>query len=191
MIRHLIVRITHGVARRLGHPGRRWAWNFLFRRGPSFSLDRSPVTVELVEKLARQGIVVELACGDGMLSRRIASSSYSAYRGYDISDTAIDRARSFANEKCEFFVCDMMDWREQGKVDLIVIEEALYYLARGQQRRLLRRCADALNSGGRILVIVHSEERHADTIGTCGEVLAVDYIVNEGDRRHLILRPRD
>lgn len=190
MIRDLIARIVHGIARRLGYCGRRWAWNSLFRRGASFSLDRSPVTVGLVERLARRGIIVELACGDGMLSRCINSSCYSAYRGYDISDAAIELAKKASNMKCEFSVCDMIKWREDDKVDLIVIEEALYYLTHTQQRHLLRRCAETLKSDGRILVIVHSEVRHADTIGICSEVLAVDELVKEGDRRHLILRPK-
>ena len=58
----------------------------------------------------------------------------------------------------------MTKWREDDKVNLIVIEEALYYLTHAQQRHLLRRRADTLKCDGRILVIVHSEKRHADTI---------------------------
>jgi trans-aconitate methyltransferase len=188
-VENLVMPITYAIARRLGPLGRRWAWNSQFRRGAPFAVSRSPLTIKLVERLARAGVIVELACGDGILSRSIRSSAYSAYRGYDISDVAIERARQLANSKCTFAVCDMCDWRGDQEVSLIVIEEALYYIIHAQQRALLRLCKASLNPEGRILVIVHSEKRHAATLKTCRETLTIDEQIRDGERVHLVLRP--
>lgn len=180
-------KVTHGIARRLGSNSRRWTWNKQFRNQPTFALSRSRKAIELVERLANNGLVIELACGDGILSRCINPVVYSQYRGVDISDVAIAHARQLALPKCEFSVCDMVNWLGDENASLIIIEEALYYLTRDQQRALLRKCAATLAPSGHALVAVHSKERHAKTLEVCRQEMNVVEEIEEGLRVFLVL----
>jgi len=77
-----------GVLRRLGPLGRKLAWNREFREGAEFAGLRSETMVSLVAKYGEGRSVVELACGDGSLSRSLGAMPFVAYAGYDVSDEA-------------------------------------------------------------------------------------------------------
>ena len=90
---------------------------------------------------------------------------------------------------CQFIAGDMGSWAGGSGLSLIVIEDALYYLAEQQQRALLGRCARSLRPGGRILVTAHSGQKHLGMLKVCRETCAVLEEVVDG-RMHLVLGPR-
>ena len=130
-IARIFEKLSHGLAISLGPNASKWTWNRQnrqFSSGPQFARSRSPKIINLVERLANNGLIIELACGNGILSRCINPCVYSHYQGFDISNVAIVQAQLWAMPRCEFHVCDMVDWIGAENASLIVIEEALYYL---------------------------------------------------------------
>lgn len=184
------------VARALGNAGARWSWNDQFRKGYWVTLrSRSRIVVSLVEQLAGGGDVVEFGCGEGRLIGAVNPDVYRSYVGLDLSPVAIDaatrRARKAGLEKCRFEVCRFEHWPGGADASLIIMEESLYYLKPRRQRRLLRRCLDRLDSGGRMVVTVHCATRHQSTLESCRQAAVVEREIHESDRVILTLRARD
>jgi SAM-dependent methyltransferase len=183
------------IARALGGRAERWAWDDQYRRGrwDNVLARRDPVTVSMVERLARNGSIVELGCGFGALVAAIQPDTYGSYVGYDISDVAVRRAQQIVNgrglKSCHFVAGDMASWSGGHDLSLIVIEEALMYLTIQQQRGLLERCLASLRPDGCILVTAHSADKHRATIDVCHDTCSVLEEV-KGGRIHLVLGPR-
>jgi len=74
--------------------------------------------------------IVDLGCGEGVLSRMLARRYQAQVYGIDISQTAVDRAFEDKQENTFFSVCDM----GKGivpltqKMDVIILGDILYYL---------------------------------------------------------------
>jgi hypothetical protein len=145
-----------GIVRRLGPLGRRLGWDHVFRRGAWFAGPRRPEFAALVRGLAAGRNVLELACGDGSRS----------WVALDVSPEAIRIAgeRRDVPVFVAFGVAGMATCSPTSHTDLVIIEEALYYLTRNDRLRLLRRC---LEGGARVLVTVHDAVKHAATLADC------------------------
>ncbi len=170
----------------------RASWNKQYAAGKWSSRKRSPHTLALVTELCGRGKLVEFGCGEGELPHLLPTGSFSHYFGIDISDVAVRRAREWVLEAgmshCEFEQSDMSEWPGASGVSLILAEECLYYLKPEQIESLLARCGTSLMSEGKILVIVHSAEKHAKTLAACRRVCDV---VNEREvdsRAYLVLK---
>ncbi|MEQ9616979.1 MAG: class I SAM-dependent methyltransferase [Phycisphaerales bacterium] len=152
-----------------GPAAARWAWNDQFARGKwDYLKARDHRVTELIAKLANGGAVVDLGCGEGNLAFDLPAGSYERYIGVDVSSVAIERANhaayAKANSRCEFRCADLRTWEGESGADVILIEEALYYLAPTAQAALLDACERSLTPGGSLVIIVHDEARHARTI---------------------------
>jgi SAM-dependent methyltransferase len=154
-----------GIARRLGPLGRRWGWNRVFREGAWFAGPRRPEFSTWAQELSEGRHVRELACGDGSLAAEIALTARS-YVGFDVSAEAVRIAnrRRDVPVHAIFLVGEMQEFTPDSGVDLIIIEEALYYLSARDRERLLRRC---LAAGARVLVTVHDGDKHEPTLLSC------------------------
>ena len=169
------------------------SWDKQYRAGVWCRGPNCPDTVSRVTALCRGGRLVEFGCGEGSLPNLLPRSSFSDYIGYDISPTAIERARQRASlaglSDCRFEQCDMSKWTGLASISLILAEECLYYLNPPQIGTFLRRCSESLAPGGSILVIVHSGVKHARTLDACRqwcEVKAEEWV---GPRAYLTLGP--
>jgi cyclopropane fatty-acyl-phospholipid synthase-like methyltransferase len=178
-----------GVLRRLGPFGRKLAWNREFRLGPSFSGSRSPNSIALVERYGGGKRIVELGCGDGSLARTLGNVGFASYIGYDISDEAVRQASDAALPNQLFAVESMEDWNPTGPLDLLVLEETINYLSPAEQRRLMARTFAAMPDDGRIIVITHSETKHAATLQNVRATGTIVEEFKEGDRVYLVLGP--
>jgi trans-aconitate methyltransferase len=150
-----------GIARRLGPLGRRWGWDHVFRHGASFAGARRPDFSAWARELVTGRHVLELACGDGSLAVEIAAAAVS-YVGFDVSREAVIRAANRV-PGAAFMVGDMETATPGQSVEIIIIEEALYYLGSAARARLLRRCLERAP----VLVTVHDAIKHAPTIASC------------------------
>ena len=71
--------------------------------------------------------VLDVGCGEGILWRLLKQFGYGRYTGIDISETAIRKCKSFAEEKTSFVACDAEDYVPDTTFDLIIFNESLYY----------------------------------------------------------------
>lgn len=179
-----------GTLRRFGPIGRRLAWNIEFRNGAQFSGARSPVLLELLQTHLRDKRVVELACGDGSLAEAVRDYGWASYLGFDISSVAIATATQRQIPGVRFALGDMENWNPSGPFDLLLIEEAIYYLVPEKQIELLERAFAAMGPAGLAIVVLHSARKHGAIIDRLGQRYPVVTDRREGDRCYLILGRR-
>ncbi|MCC6795766.1 MAG: class I SAM-dependent methyltransferase [Candidatus Hydrogenedentes bacterium] len=183
-------RLLWRIQRVLGNA--RLAWNEQFRLGVWDRTDCCEEVVRKVAGLAKGGKIVEFGCGPGMLPRRLPAGAFTSYTGIDIADYAIDEAKRLCAEagleNCSFLHGDMASWAGGRDIDVIVLEECLYYLRGKQLLRFCEICRDSLAvPHGVALVIVHSHHKHRSTIRTCRKVFPKSVHEFYGSRTFLTL----
>lgn len=106
--------------------------------------------------------ILEIGCGEGVLAQRIGREHYGSFLGTDVADAAIERANSrFGDSETRFEAVDMNDFRADEPFDVIVFNEAIYYL-KPMLDKLLFRYAPMLKPNG-LLIISMNTGRHADS----------------------------
>lgn len=153
---------------------KRQAWNWQFKAGWWARTQHCPALIEQLSALCQGGLILEFGCGEGAVPHMLPRGSFSEYRGYDISDVAIEIASAKAHaaglQHCFFEQADMVQWQGHYEASVILLEESLYYLTPNETRAFLRKCCANLAPGGVILVVVHSATKHARTLELCREV---------------------
>ena len=136
-------------------------WNDEFASGQWNYIDHTvtdPI-YGLIEKYSNNGAILDVGCGTGNTSVELNTATYTKYRGVDISQVAIDKAVSRAQERgrdqMSSYVCaDMLSYVPDEKFDLIVFRECLWYVRRSQALGMLRRYAQCLKDQGKFLVSI-------------------------------------
>ena len=165
----IVSRIYWRILRLLGF-GKK-AWDDQFKKGLWSRGRHNDYFLEKVISLCRGGLFIEFGCAEGALIEELPVNTYSKYLGYDISAVAIELASKKASENglsnCIFKQCDMTNWAGYSGASLILLEECLYYLNATQIKVFLEKCRYSLLPEGVILVVVHSAEKHANTLKEC------------------------
>jgi len=134
-------------------------WDFL---GELSELARFSVLAGYVRHLKPGGAVLDCGCGQGMLLRRLPSSSYARYLGIDVSASAIAVAKQAQNERSAFLVADCELYSPVENFDVMVFNEVLCCLR--DPLRTVERYARSLNPGGLVLVSLCTAARGSATI---------------------------
>ena len=134
-------------------------WDFL---GQLSELARFSVLAGYICHLKPGGAVLDCGCGQGMLLRRLPSSSYARYLGIDVSASAIAVARQAQNERSAFLVTDCDLYSPAEKFDVMVFNEVLCCLA--DPLATVERYARSLNAGGLLLVSLCTAAHGSATI---------------------------
>jgi SAM-dependent methyltransferase len=153
----------------------------------------------LVEALRRggfdRGLVVDLGCGSGLLSRAVADAGYEVL-GIDISPAMIALARA-RTPGGTFRVASLLSSEIPRCIAVAAVGECFNYLfdrtnTRSSRSRQLRRIHAALEPGGLLLGDVAGPGRVPGTGPRClfreGEDWAVLVTVEEDARRRLLTR---
>ena len=73
--------------------------------------------------------VVEIGCGDGAIAARLAELDFfSEYRGFDISESGISRAKSRGIPNSQFSVCGAAIPVEDDSADLVIMSHVIEHL---------------------------------------------------------------
>ena len=101
----------------------------------------------------RYGRALEVGCSIGVFTTALAPRC-DALLAIDGSDTALARARETcaALPQVRFEARIVPDGFPDGRFDLIVLSEVLYYLHASDLRRVAARCLDALAPGGELIL---------------------------------------
>ncbi len=106
--------------------------------------------------------ILEIGCGEGVLAQRIGGQHYGSFLGTDVADAAIERASSrFGDDKTSFEAVDMNDFESDQTFDIIIFNEAIYYL-KPMVDKLVFQYAPLLKPDG-LLIISMNTGRHADS----------------------------
>jgi len=134
-------------------------WDFLAQLS---ELSRFSVLAGYIWHLKPGGAVLDVGCGQGVLARRLANSSYSRYVGIDLSGSAISVAQQQPPERSSFFAADCEDYSPTEQFDVIVFNEVLCCLH--DPLRTVERYARSLKPGGLLLVSMCTAARGSKTI---------------------------
>ncbi len=99
----------------------------------------------------RFGRALEVGCSIGVMSEAIARRCDSLL-GLDFAPTAVERARARRIPGARFEVAGVPEGWPEGRWDLIVLSEVLYYLSPAALDEAIRRVVDTLAPGGVCLV---------------------------------------
>jgi 2-polyprenyl-3-methyl-5-hydroxy-6-metoxy-1,4-benzoquinol methylase len=176
-----------GILRRFGRWGRKAAWNREFRKEAHFVGERSELLLKIIKDTCEGKRIVELACGDGSLARAIQSFGWLSYDGYDISSVAIEQARVCSTPEMKFHLQDMEGWAPLHNFDVLIIEEAIYYLSPKAQIDLISRAFKGMGPTGLIIIAMHSRKKFNRVIARLRSAFKVQAEHNEGDRCYLLL----
>lgn len=175
-------------------------WNAQYRLGIWDYLDAETDGLEpllLAQRYTPHPAILDMGCGTST-NLRLAPGTYRRYHGVDISGKAIARARALARPGCTFEVADILRYETSERYDVILLREVLYYLPEQALGGFLRRVADWLNPGGKIIIQMWSPGTHAGAIAAirdCGLPIQQETARQSGggdERVFLVLSgPRD
>jgi SAM-dependent methyltransferase len=139
--------------------------------------------------LERPGRILDLACGPGLYTARLAAFGHHCV-GIDFSPAAIEYARSEARRSeldCEYRLADVTEPFGESGVDLaLLLYGELDTMPPEHASAVLEEVVDALVPGGRAVLEVHTR----DTVRQLGEAASVWSARARGlfsDRPHLLL----
>ena len=99
-------------------------WSFLQELD---QMTRYSVIAGYVQTLKRDGSLLDVGCGEGLLLERLCGSAYSKFVGIDISQTAIARAQAKHYPRSFFTCADARGFVAAERFDAIIFNEVLYY----------------------------------------------------------------
>jgi predicted TPR repeat methyltransferase len=103
-------------------------------------------------------VILDVGCGEGTLLKAFRDLPYRSYRGIDLSQVAIERARARAGPRDSFEAVGANLFTPDEAPDIIVFNEVLYYLSDVEQ--LISRYLSMLGPDGIVIVSVHVRRRH-------------------------------
>jgi 2-polyprenyl-3-methyl-5-hydroxy-6-metoxy-1,4-benzoquinol methylase len=127
------------------------AWDFL-KDGKEVA--HYAVLAALVNQFFGADLILDVACGEGILQGYLKRFGYRRYLGIDKSQTAIDKAIARKDDCTDFMVADAEQFAPSHKFTCIIFNECLYYFAEPNQ--VLQRFANWLTDGGIIVMSVYA-----------------------------------
>jgi 2-polyprenyl-3-methyl-5-hydroxy-6-metoxy-1,4-benzoquinol methylase len=138
---------------------KRGDWDYMGRLQES---SRYSAIVGYITMLQREGALLDVGCGEGILYERIKHLGC-LYTGLDISEIAICRLQArYKDASAKFLTADADLYDPNLLFDLIVFNESLYYLQ--QPLKALQRYAAALKPHGILIVSTYMDSRRARAI---------------------------
>lgn len=162
------------------------AWDKLYADGCWDFMQR-------IEEVARYGIVqaycraagapdkkvLDVGCGDGSLTSWLALDGYAQYLGIDISAVAVESAtKRFGNSQTRFESCNFQSQGVDGKFDVIIFNESLFYFS--PVAPVLSKAKEALNGGGHLVVSMFNAEYKKDDYRADARKAIWDAVDNAG-----------
>ena len=132
--------------------------------GPSF-YHKKRLIQKIFKKYSLKGDIVEVGCGDGSLLGQFYGSANNLY-GYDISEKAIELAKSRFGDTAFFSVGDITkpDTLSEKKFDVVLCSEVLEHIE--NDRLAIKHLYNLLKPGGCLIMTVPHLKRywsHLDT----------------------------
>ena len=135
---------------------------------------------------------LDLACGDGLITRQLKSMGADAVAGIDLSATMIGLAKEKEQQEprdIEYRVGKVGEIGQIGQFDLITAAFLLHYAE--TQEELARMCQDIytnLKPGGRFITINNNSESPLSDHVDYGNLIKADRLpLQEGDPLHVII----
>jgi SAM-dependent methyltransferase len=101
--------------------------------------------------------ILDIGCGEGVLNERMKGFDFEYFLGLDFSEVSIELAQNKKLPKTEFIAEDVVNYRPQRTFDLIVFNEAFYYIHETEKNNVLNRMLDNLSEDGVLIISIYRE----------------------------------
>ena len=101
--------------------------------------------------------ILDIGCGDGVLNQRINDYEFDYFLGVDFSEVSIQKAKANNYPKAEFLAKDVLQFKPKRNFDVIVFNEAFYYIPQAERTRVLNLMMDHLTPEGIIITSIFRE----------------------------------
>ena len=105
--------------------------------------------LEVVFSDASKKTVLDAGCGEGYITKDVASHYNCEVDAFDISENALAIARRRnSRENINYFQLDLNDYAPDKQYDLIMCEETLYYLTDEERDLAVKKFHEGIKAGG-------------------------------------------
>lgn len=141
---------------------RRWNKQYKSGRWESLQSDKEIKRYQqIIDYLKDHGpetpSILDIGCGDGVLNRRLKDVPYTYFLGVDFSSVSIQKAiaKNFPNS--EFVAADAIKFYPSRSFDVIVFNEAFYYIHDSEKANVLNRMLAHLSKDGIMIISIYRE----------------------------------
>lgn len=130
------------------------------------SLENYYVTIQ--SNIPRKATIVDIGCGNGMLSYMLNFTSEDrSITGIDYDNDKIEMANNCIskNDRIRFFKADAVTY-DFPQSDVFLLIDVLHYLPEDKQEELLIKCIERLNQGGTIIIRDADKDLRKRHLGT-------------------------
>ncbi|WP_336066056.1 methyltransferase domain-containing protein [Mesoflavibacter sp. CH_XMU1404-2] len=149
---------------RFHHWRRKNRWNRQYKKGKWDYLNneredlRYQKIVEFISKYASKNpTILDLGAGEAVLNGKFEPASYSHFYNVDFSKASITKAKQKNHPKSTSLVADIHTYNPNQTYDVIVFNEAYYYVHHNLKIDVLNRFTEKLNPNGILLVSIYKE----------------------------------
>ena len=131
-------------------------WEYMRKETPRYA-----TIIDCIRRYSGAGAILDVGCGQGILFQHVmdANLPHRRYVGVDISEVAIAGLAPYNDGRHSFVQGDGDTYEPEGRFDLIIFNESLYYLKEPLQA--LQRYATALEPKGVFLISTYTSSRRA------------------------------
>lgn len=143
---------------------RKQRWNRQYKKGRWQSLRsekealRYQKIIEYINRFSpKSPSILDIGCGDGLLTERMNPEDYSYFLGLDFSKESIKIASEKNLPKAEFLAADAVKFQPKQDFGVIVFNEAFYYIHETEKQNVLDRMLKSLTKDGIIITSIYRE----------------------------------
>ncbi len=143
---------------------RKIRWNRQYKKGRWEYLKNNveaPRYAKILESIKQdataQPSVLDLGCGEGVLRLRLENETIGYFLGVDFSKVSIKTATKYNFKNSDFQVADLHYYKPPQEFDVIVFNEAFYYINDNVRAKVLNRILGKLKHGGILINSIYKE----------------------------------
>ncbi|MFD1063452.1 class I SAM-dependent methyltransferase [Winogradskyella litorisediminis] len=175
---------------RFHHWRRKRRWDKQYKKGKWDYLANEREAVryhKIIEYIKTYGkaqpSIMDLGAGEGVLNERLKDFDYSQFTNVDYSAASIEKAKAKNLPKAKSLVADIHTFTPEEQFDVIVFNEAFYYVHLDLRQEVLDRFIDRLKPNGVLIVSIYKEGQDCwDLINASPKLKQLNFEVVNTDR---------
>ncbi|MEM6514930.1 MAG: class I SAM-dependent methyltransferase [Bacteroidota bacterium] len=143
---------------------RKLRWNKQYRNGRWDNLNNEIEKVrylkikEFIGRYAEQSPkILDLGSGEGVLNRYLTDLNYESFTGIDFSSVSIKKANQHNFKNAAYHVADLHDYTPDKNYNVIIFNEAFYYIHNSEKENVMKRVLSKLDSNGILISSIYRE----------------------------------
>ena len=143
---------------------RKLRWNRQYKNGRWDYLKNdaeAPRYAKIIEFIKQHSLkepsILDLGSGEGVLRMRLDNEDIGYFLGVDFSKFSIQTANKYKFKNAVFQVADLHYYKPPQEFDVIVFNEAFYYINQTVKAKVLNRVLDKLKKDGILITSIYKE----------------------------------